>query len=91
MNYDNKKKCFGVSTDFIIKLMDLSFLIIGKKASTNIPLRKIYCLRKSATLICLHGPTYLELDDHPPYYDKILVIFLFGKLYPPYEVIYFCE
>ena len=56
MNDDNKEKCFGVSTDFIRKLTDLFFIIIGEKASTNIPLRKMYRLRKSATLTCLYRP-----------------------------------
>ena len=46
MNYDNKEKCCGVSTDFIIKLTDLFFIIIGEKYSTNIPLRKIYPFKK---------------------------------------------
>ena len=40
MNDDNEEKCYGVSTDFIIKLRDLFFVTIGEKASTNIPLRK---------------------------------------------------
>ena len=75
MNDDNKEKCCGVSTDFIRKLTDLFFIIIGEKASTNIPLRKIYCLIKSAALTCIYGPMYLELDDYPTYYDKIPVIF----------------
>ena len=35
----------------------------------------MYRLRKSATLTCLYGPIYLELDDYPPYYDKISFIF----------------
>ena len=75
MNDDNKEKCCGVSTDFIRKLTDLFFIIIGEKASTNIPLSKMYRLRKSATLTCLYGTMYLELDDYPPYSDKISVIF----------------
>ena len=70
MNYDNEKKCYGVSTDFIRKWMDLFFITVGEKAATNIPLSKIYRLRKSATLISLYGPMYLELDDYPPYYDE---------------------
>ena len=32
-------------------------------------------LRKSATLTCLYGPMYLQLDDYPPYYDKKSDIF----------------
>ena len=51
------------------------FTFIGEKASTNIPLRKMYCLRKIATLICLYVPMYLQLDYYPPYYDKISDIF----------------
>ena len=35
----------------------------------------MYRLRKSATLTRLYGPMFLELDDYPPYYDKISVIF----------------
>ena len=70
MNDDIEEKCYGVSTDFIRKLTDLFFITIGEKASTNIPLSKMYRLRKSATLIRLDGPMYLELDDYPPYYDK---------------------
>ena len=51
------------------------FIIIGEKASTNIPLRKMYRVRKGATLTCLYGPMYLQLDDYPPYSDKISDIF----------------
>ena len=71
MNDDDMEKCCGVSTDFIRKLTDLFFIIIGEKASTNIPLRKMYHLRKCATLICLYVPMYLQLDEYPPYSDKI--------------------
>ena len=70
MNDENKEEFCGVSTDFTRKLTGFFFIIIGEKASTNIPLRKMYCLRKSATLTCLYGSIYLELDDYPPYYDK---------------------
>ena len=69
INDDNEEKCCGVSTDFIRKLTGLFFIIIGEKSSTNIPLSKMYCLRKSATLTCLYGPMYLELDDYNPYSD----------------------
>ena len=69
MNDDNEGKCYGVSTDFIRKLKDFFFITIGEKASTKISLRKMYCLRKSATLTRLYGPMYLELDEYPPYYD----------------------
>ena len=75
MNDDNKGKCCVVSTDLIRELMDLFFVIIGEKASTNIPLRKMYRLRNIATLTCLYGPIYLYLDDYPPYFDKISIIF----------------
>ena len=75
MNNDNEENCYGVSTDFIWKLTDLFFITIGEKACTNIPLRKMYRLRKSVTLTCLYGPMYLQLDDYPPYYDKKSVIF----------------
>ena len=70
MNDDNGEKCYGVSTDFIRKLTDLFFITIGQKASTNISLEKMYCLRKSATLTRIYGPMYLYLDDYSPYYDK---------------------
>ena len=46
MNNDKMEHCCGVSTDFIRKLTDLFFIIIGEKASTNIPLSKMYRLRK---------------------------------------------
>ena len=75
INDDNKEKCCGVSTDFIRKLTGLFFLIIGEKASTNIPLSKNYHSIKSVTLTCLYGPRYLELDDYPPYSDKRSIIF----------------
>ena len=75
INDDNKEKCYGVSTDFIIKLTDLFFITIGEKASINIPLSKIHRLWKSATLTRLYEPMYLELDEHPTYYDKKPVIF----------------
>ena len=35
----------------------------------------MYCLRKSVTLISLYGTMYLDLDYHPPYYDKKSAIF----------------
>ena len=70
INFDNMEKCCGVSTGFIRKLTDLFFIIIGEKASTNIPLSKMYRLRKCATLTCIYGPMYLQLDDYPPYYDR---------------------
>ena len=66
-NDDNEGKCYVVSTDFIRKLKDLFFITIGEKASTKIPLGKVYILRKSATLTHLYGPMYLELGDYPPY------------------------
>ena len=40
MNDDNEEKSYGVSTDFIRKLTDFYFIIIGEKSSTNTPLRK---------------------------------------------------
>ena len=46
MNDDNMEKCCGVSTDFIRKLVDLFFIIIGEKAPTNIPLSKMYRFKK---------------------------------------------
>ena len=75
MNNDDMENCCDVSTDFIRKWTDLFFIIIGEKASTNIPLRKMYRLRKCATLTFLYGPIYLKLDDYPPYSDKISNIF----------------
>ena len=58
INDDNEETFCGVSTDFIRKLTDLFFITIGETSSTNIPLGKIYRLRKSATLKCLYGPMY---------------------------------
>ena len=75
INDDNEGKCYGVSTDFIRKFTDLFFITIGKKSSTNIPLSRIYRLIKSATLTCLYGPMYSDLDYCSPYYDKKQVIF----------------
>ena len=70
VNDDNKEKCYGVSTDSIRKLTDSFFIIIGEKASTNIPLRKIYRFKESATLTRLYVTIYLNVDDYPPHYDK---------------------
>ena len=71
MNDEHEEKCYGVSTNFIRKITNLSFITIGEKASTNIPLSKIYRLRKSATPpTLLYGTMYLELDDYPRYYEK---------------------
>ena len=67
-NDDNMEECCAVSTNFIRKLIYLFFIIIVKKDSTNTPLRKMYCLRKCATLICVYGPMYLQLDDYPSYF-----------------------
>ena len=38
-------------------------------------IEKMNRLRKTATLTCLYGPIYLQLDDYPPYSDKSLDIF----------------
>ena len=71
MNDDeNEAKVCGILAKFIRKLKDLFFLIIGGKASTNIPLKKTYYLGKMEKLTCLYGHMYLTLDDYPPYYDK---------------------
>ena len=40
MNDNNEERFYGVSTDFIRKLMDSFFTTIGEKASTKIPLSK---------------------------------------------------
>ena len=42
------------------------FINIGEKASSNIHLMKT---------TCLYGAIYLDLDDYPPRFDKISVIF----------------
>ena len=70
MNNEDLDKCCGVSTDLIIKLTDFVFITIGEKASTKIPWIKMNWLRKNATLTCLYGPMYLQLDDYPLYSDK---------------------
>ena len=75
INDENEEMCYVFLTDFIRKLTNLFFITIGGNVSTNIPLRKMYRLRKSATLTRLYGPMYLELDDYPPYYYKKSVIF----------------
>ena len=72
MNDDNEEKSHVVSTDFIRKLTDFFLITIDDKASTDITLRKMCRLRKSAALTRLYGPMYLDLDDYPPYYDKNL-------------------
>ena len=70
MNDDKTEKCCGVSSDFIGKLTDFFFILIGEKASKNVSLRKMYRLRKIAKLTCLYGPMYLQLDDYPPYSNE---------------------
>ena len=35
----------------------------------------MYCFKKNATLTCLYVLIYLQLDDYPPYYDKVSDIF----------------
>ena len=72
---DNEAKVCGILTKLIRKLTDLFFLIIGEKASTNLPLNRNYYLRKMSKLTCLYGPMYLPLDDYPQYYDKKIDIF----------------
>ena len=37
MNDENKENGCGVSTDFIRKLMDLFFIVIGKKTQQKFP------------------------------------------------------
>ena len=75
INDDNKEKCCGVSTDFIRKLTDLFFVFIGEKSSANIPMSKLYSLRKSVTLKYLYGSMCFHLDEYPPYSDKRSDIF----------------
>ena len=70
INDENEEKCCGVSTDFIRKWTDFFSITIGEKESTNIPLSKIHCLRKSATLTPIYGTMYLDLDNYTPYSDK---------------------
>ena len=70
INDDNEEKCCGVSTYSIRKLTNFFFINIGKKESTKVILRKMYRLRKSATLTHLYGPVLLELGDYPTYSDK---------------------
>ena len=70
VNDENEEKCYCVSTNFTRKWTDFFFIIIGEKVSTEIPLSKMYCFKKSATLTHLYEPMYLELDDYPPYFDK---------------------
>ena len=36
MSDDIEEKCYGVSTDFIRKFTDYFFMLIGKKAYTNV-------------------------------------------------------
>ena len=74
-NDDKEGKVCGVLTKFTGILTDFFFIIIGEKASTNLPLNKTYYLREIAKLTCLHGPMYLSLDDYPPYSDKQSNIF----------------
>ena len=69
-NNEDLDKCCGLSTDFMSKLTDFFLIIIGEKASTKVPLRKMNWLGKNAMLTCLYGPMYLHLDDYPPYSDK---------------------
>ena len=75
MNDDKTENCCGVSTDFIRKLTDFFFIIIGEKISAKIPLSKMYCLRKIAKMTFIYGPMYLQSDDYPPYSDQISDIF----------------
>ena len=53
INDDNDEKCYGVSTDFIRKLTDLFFIIIGEKSSTDITLSRMYHLKKFITDISI--------------------------------------
>ena len=72
---DNRAKICGISNRLIKKLTYLLFIMIGEKASTNIPLNKTYYLRKMAKLTCLYVLVYLPLDDYPPYSDEQSDIF----------------
>ena len=67
---DTEGKGCGFSTKLIRKLTDFFLLIIGERASTNIPLSKMRYLIKMAKLTCLYKPMHLPLDDYPQYYDK---------------------
>ena len=75
INDENEEEWYGVSTDFIRKLTDFFFITISEKSSEEIPQRKMYCLRKTATMKPLYVPMYLDLDYYPPYSDKKDIIF----------------
>ena len=67
---DNMEKCCGVSTDFTRILTDFFIIKIGEKSSTKIPFSKMYRLIRSATLIVLYTPIYLQFDDYSPYFFR---------------------
>ena len=76
MNDDDPEAKFcGILTNFIRKPTDFFFIIIGEKASTNIPLKKMYYLIKMEKVACLYGPMYLPFDDYALNYDKQSSIF----------------
>ena len=43
---DNEEKFYGILTNLIRKLTDLFFIVIGEKASTNLPLNNMYHILK---------------------------------------------
>ena len=44
--YGNAEKLYGILTNFIRKMTDYFFTIIGEKDSSNNPLKKMYSLEK---------------------------------------------
>ena len=76
MNDDeNKAKVCGISTNFIRKMIDLFFIIIDQKGSTNIPLNKTYYLNEIVKITLLYGPMHFPSGDYPPYSDTKCEIF----------------
>ena len=71
MNNDNEGKCYGVSTDFIRKMTGFFFITIGEESSTNIPFSKMYRFNKKCNNDTFIWNHVIELDDYPPYSDKI--------------------
>ena len=76
---ENEEKLYGILTNFIRKLTDFFFVIIGEKSSSNIPLNNMYYVIKSAKLTYIYVHMYLQLYDSPNVLIKNM-IFLRQKL-----------
>ena len=72
---DENGESFMVFQPISSKKIRFYFSLSSVKSIDKRSLEQNVSLKKIATLTCLYGPMYLELDDYPQYSDLKSVIF----------------